>query len=618
MSIKVNRKAVLFVSDPKRVITRFFYPSPESRIISILEKVKAMPEPAAALVLNQTLRDFAGRHRNISKIYKKHFERACQLLNGRIIDMLALSENKQLLIGAYFTSEYSIESAAFFNPSIMEDPDQSGLRLGQKRVIISFRATGEGHVSSIVFRGGILDEENNLEIRHATRLVEEAEVIKHYVYEKNELVTQLQEKNFNPNIIEHVVRKLNNEFDYYELNTAITESLTGEGLEAEDKKMLEEARAFGDAYYEIHFSLDTSISNRVIFPITAEESNGIEDARFVRFTGDDGLVNYYATYTAYDGRAISPRLIQTRDFYRFSIIPIHGKNVQNKGMALFPRKVNGRYAMLARVDGVNNYIMYSDHLNVFGDAHMLQQPVYPWEFIQIGNCGSPIETPQGWLVVTHGVGTMRRYCLGAVLLDINDPTIVIGALSEPLIIPNENEREGYVPNVVYSCGAIVNGNELVIPYAMSDTASTYATISLDELLRQLQPTNDLVAKTATPSKGKILLVEDEALQQHLITRILKDDGYEVEIASDGIVALMKIAQSSFDLIVSDISMPNFDGYQLLGYLSTNKFKIPVILLTGFESHLEEEKGLGLGATCFLKKPVSKSILLDAVKTALGK
>jgi predicted GH43/DUF377 family glycosyl hydrolase len=240
------------------------------------------------------------------------------------------------------------------------------------------------------------------------------------------------------------------------------------------------------SHYELQFSLDTNISERVIFPVSINEKNGIEDARFVKFTDENNKIKYYATYTAYDGVTILPKLLETEDFYHFKIMPLHGEIAQNKGMALFPRKVNGKYAMLCRLDGFNNYIAFSDNITVWREAKILQRPKYSWELIQIGNCGSPIETDEGWLVITHGVGPMREYVLGAALFDLNNPEVEIGRSKTPLLIPNTEEREGYVPNVVYSCGSIVHNEDLIIPYAMSDYSSTYASVNLKELLNELK------------------------------------------------------------------------------------------------------------------------------------
>jgi predicted GH43/DUF377 family glycosyl hydrolase/CheY-like chemotaxis protein len=610
MSTTVHRKPMRFYSDPKRVITRFFFPGPETRVESIIHKVMSMPEEAAQLVLNQSLRDFSARHRNISKTYQKHFERVSEIMAGRNGDLSQLSEYKKLLIGAYFTSEYSIESAAFFNPSIVEDPDQSGLQEGEKRVVISFRATGEGHISSIVFRGGKLDKDNNLQLKPVGKLVDEAEAIRNYVYQKEAFCQKLQEMHLQPEIIRSVMDQLRFEFDYNELNNAVQKAANEMNPDVQQKKMFQTITWLADSHYTISFSLDTAISERVIFPIAAAESNGIEDARFVKFTEDDGTIKYYGTYTAFNGFSIMPKLIETKDFYHLKIMPIHGENAQNKGMALFPRKINGKYAMLSRLDGVSNYIMFSDDINLWHDAVKIQEPSFPWEFIQIGNCGSPIETEYGWLVITHGVGTMRKYSLGATLLDLNDPTKIIGQLNEPLLSPNEEEREGYVPNVVYSCGSIINNGELVVPYAMSDTASTYACIPLTELLNRLTPMDITKAGQPKPKhKATILIVEDEVINQKIMSAILKSAGYQVEIAPDGIVALMQIAKQKFDLILSDISMPYLDGYQLLEYLNQNNIKIPVVFISSFTSDEAEKKGLKMGAVEYIKKPIDKDLLL---------
>jgi predicted GH43/DUF377 family glycosyl hydrolase/CheY-like chemotaxis protein len=617
MSTTVNRKAVRFNSDPKRVIARFFFPGPETRVQAIIQKVVGMPEEAARLTLNQCLRDFSFRHRNISRIYQKHFERVRDIMNGRNGDLNLLSTYKKLLIGAYFTSEYSIESAAFFNPSMVEDPDQSGLQEGQKRIIMSFRATGEGHISSIVFRGGVLDTQNNMELISTGRLVDEAEAVRNYIYNKDVFSQKLSEMRANHGVVDHVMGKLRQEFDYNELLRAIEETNREMNPDEAERKVLQIISWLGDSHYEISFSLDTGISDRVIFPIAAAESNGIEDARFIRFTDDDGLERYYATYTAYNGHTILPKLVETKDFYTFKIMPIHGENAQNKGMALFPRKINGQYAMLSRLDGINNFIMLSDKINLWNTAKMIQQPKFPWEFIQVGNCGSPIETEYGWLVITHGVGTMRRYVLGAMLLDLDDPTKVIGQLSEPLISPNEEEREGYVPNVIYSCGSMINNDELVIPYAMSDTSSTYATVSLKELLTNLVPSElKKGSQLLEEPKTRILVVEDEVLNQKIIANYLKMAGYQVEVASDGIIALMKIGKDKFDLILTDIAMPNFDGYQLVAYMKENNIDIPVAFLSGHTSSDDVAKGLGMGAVTYIKKPVDKEILLDRLARIL--
>ena len=239
--------------------------------------------------------------------------------------------------------------------------------------------------------------------------------------------------------------------------------------------------------YEVQFEAEQKLSTRILFPATPSQSNGIEDARFVRFQNDDGSHLYYATFTAYDGKVVMPELVETHDFLRFRFRTLNGPAAQNKGMAMFPRKINGQFAMLARQDNESIYLSYSDNIHFWNERKLLLKPVFPWELIQIGNCGSPIETDAGWLVLSHGVGAMRKYCIGAFLLDRKDPSKVIGRLREPLLQPNENEREGYVPNVVYTCGALLHGSELIIPYAMADHATGFATVPLDEVLAAMQP-----------------------------------------------------------------------------------------------------------------------------------
>jgi predicted GH43/DUF377 family glycosyl hydrolase len=283
-----------------------------------------------------------------------------------------------------------------------------------------------------------------------------------------------------------ILENLNDKFTYGELRNCIDTVKKTLNLDSEKQMLLNQIIWLASSHYELEFSLDTNISERVIFPVSVNERNGIEDARFVKFKDDDGKVIYYATYTAYDGTMILPKLLDTTDYYHFRILPIHGEIAQNKGMAIFPRKINGKYAMLCRLDGVNNYIAFSDNITVWREAKILQQPKFQWEYIQIGNCGSPIETNEGWLVITHGVGPMREYVLGASLFDLQNPQMEIGRLKSPLLIPNTKEREGYVPNVVYSCGSMVHNEDLIIPYGMSDYASTYATVNLRELLNELK------------------------------------------------------------------------------------------------------------------------------------
>jgi len=620
MTISVNRKPIHFYPDPKRVIARFFMPGGPDRVKKIISRILQLSEYDALQTLNQTLRDFSDRHRNISRIFTKHFNRVYPMVKELGIEPESLTNARMLLIGSYFTHEYSIESAAFFNPSMVEDPDQTNLQGGQKRIIVSFRATGEGHISSVVFREGIIDKNNHLEFKVPGKLVDEPETIQRHIYHKDTFVTKLEEMQVNkPEIVAAVMSKLGDTFMYGELQAAVETAKKDFQLTFSKEKVFQSINWLASSHYEISFSLDTGISERVIFPISYTESNGIEDARFVRFVYDDGRVKYFATYTAYNGFSILPKLIETRDFYNFKVMPINGLSAMGKGMALFPRMINGKYAMLSRIDGENNYVMFSDNINSWEDeATLIQEPHFPWEFIQLGNSGSPIETDKGWLVLTHGVGAMRRYCIGAILLDLDNPTEVIGYLADPLLMPNEAEREGYVPNVVYTCGAMIHNKELIIPYAMADYSSGIASVDVDELFEKMLP-----AKTKTKRKAKInkpgyriLLVDNDKENQSTISQLLVKEGYHVEAASDGVGALMEINKNSFDLIVSDMEMPNLTRVQLLEFLSDQKLKIPVVFLANNISKAPETNGLKTGSVEYIKKPVDNNVLVLRLKDLL--
>ncbi len=485
MKVNVVRKDVLFEPNASRVIARFLYTN-DDRALELIGRVMKLTEKQQQETLTQVLRDFSKRHRSISRIFEKHFNKLQSLFNKHGIDRQTFALFQQVLIGSYFTMEYSIEAAAFFNPSMIEAPDQTELATGEKRIIISFRATGEGHISSVVFRSGIINASGHIAIDPAGKMLESPEHVRNHTYRKSTFASKIQEmQDSNSAAYKLMLEKLTETFTYEELKRYVQET----EKEVSDPKsllLLNEMMWLASSHYEMDFSVDTDISERVIFPIADTEMKGIEDARFVRFIAEDGEVTYYATYTAYDGVTILPKLLRTTDFYHFRVMPIHGEVAQNKGMALFPRKINGQYAMLCRIDGVNNYIAFSDNINVWRKATLLQTPLFTWEFMQLGNCGSPIETPEGWLVITHGVGPVREYVLGVSLFDLEDPAKEIGRLSTPLLVPNESEREGYVPNVVYSCGSMIHEEQLVIPYAMSDHASTYATVNLKELLDALK------------------------------------------------------------------------------------------------------------------------------------
>jgi len=492
MRLVVERKPLRVNPDPKRVIARFFF-NGNDRAKEVIERVMEISEAAAFSIVSPLLQEYSRRHRNITRVLNRHCSRLKPLFAELEIDYDTLTVYRKLLVGSYFTHEYSIESAAFFNPSIVEDPDQIELQEGQKRMIISFRAVGEGHISSITFRRALVDQNNNITVLPAGSYIDEAEIVRNAVYNKKLFFDKAVATQINIDVLKEVETKLDHHFEYSNLRSAILDS---QKLQESDMQKLEYDKILwlADSYYEIVFSLDTDISDRVIFPISEYERKGIEDARFVHFKHDDDTSVYYATYTAYDGALIMPKLLQTTDFYNFKIMPLYGAGAQNKNLALFPRKINGKYVMISRIDGCNNYIMYSDKINIWEKPELLQKPKFNWEFIQIGNCGSPIETPDGWIMITHGVGPMRRYVLGASLLKLDDPAIEIGRLREPLLIPNSEEREGYVPNVLYSCGAIVHNGKLIIPYGVSDSSTAFAELDLSDLINKLKEDGGISAQ----------------------------------------------------------------------------------------------------------------------------
>ena len=482
MKISVHRTNIRLAPDFKKVIPRFFNTGDE-RSKKLIDRVLQMPEAEAAQLVATVLDEFSQRYRDIRKIWSKHFGLIGYLLTEREIALL--SEDKKLLLGSYFTMEYSIEAAALFNPSVVEDPDQTGAGPGEKKVIVSFRATGEGHISSILFRRGVLDKDAMIHVEPAGHFVTEGLVTQQKQNDKETFEELFSRMKLPEDIHPGILNRLKDFFSYKRIEALLKNALEKVESVAEKNTMKSDLLSMGNTGYELQFPSDSLLSERIIFPVSFAEKNGMEDARFVRFTEDDGAVTYLATYTAYDGSFILPHLIETRDFTSFLVSPLRGTAAINKNLALFPRKINGQYAMLSRIDGVNNYIMFSDNLYHWDTAIPWQQPRYPWEFVQVGNGGSPIATDKGWLVITHGVGPMRKYCLGASLFDLNDPRIELGRLKEPILVPNEDERNGYVPNVVYSCGSMVHQGRLFIPYAISDYASSFATIPLHELLDEI-------------------------------------------------------------------------------------------------------------------------------------
>ncbi|GAF03668.1 glycoside hydrolase family 130 protein [Saccharicrinis fermentans] len=472
----VKRKKIRIVRDDSRVITRPHIPGEVQRIDNIIKRVMALDEVRASELLSQIHAQFSDRHKNIDAQFYENFDRVADYM----ADVSKLSITQKKIIGAYFTMEYSIESAALFNPSMIPHPNQKGMPKGHLRFITSFRATGEGHISSIVFRTGTIENDSVL-FDPVSEFVETHSILHDPVYDAGLFALKLKELKAWDATSQKVLELIPNSFTYQELKVSIGVISMDPGFEVNDHS-INMLYWLANSNYTLCFSKNSKVSERVIFPVSENESGGIEDARFVKFFDDNGESTYYATYTAYDRYSILSQLIETKDFRQFNMITLNGRGVQNKGMALFPRKINGKYAMLSRQDGENNYIMFSDHLHFWHEYSLIQEPAEPWEFIQVGNCGSPLETSEGWLVITHGVGPVRQYSIGAILLDLDDPTKVIARLEEPLLKPTESEREGYVPNVMYSCGGLIHHNKLVLPYAMSDTSSGIAMVEVSDLL----------------------------------------------------------------------------------------------------------------------------------------
>lgn len=425
----LNRRALYLRPDPTRVIVRPFKPATEPRDFNptdktranhIVDRVLTMDPQAASSQLADVLENFQGRHRNLLAT----FEARADEMEDALASHGSFSQVQRQLVGAYFLNEYSFEASALFNPSIVPHPDQSAAPQGALRFVLSLRAVGEGHVSSLTFRAGSIAADGSLTVDPTARLASSPRI------------------------------------DY---------RLPG---------------PHGDEVGVI-FEPDGDISERIIFPVTESQSNGIEDARFVEFV-DGGRRTYYATYTAYSGRSIRSELIETSDFLSFKMSPLQGTAAHNKGMALFPRRIDGRYAMIARQDNENLYLIYSSDLYTWNGGQPILKPEFPWEFVQIGNCGSPIAIDEGWLLLTHGVGPVRKYSIGAALLDKNDPSKVIARSRQPLLRPEPSEREGYVPNVVYTCGAMRHNDQIILPYAISDTFSNFATMKISDLLQTMQ------------------------------------------------------------------------------------------------------------------------------------
>jgi predicted GH43/DUF377 family glycosyl hydrolase len=481
MTVQVKRLPILLEPDSSRVITRFFSVGDEQRVRGILARALTIPEETVVALLAKLDNDFRPAHTDIDDIFREHYAAVKQ----HITHQDAVSDARQRFIGACFTMEYAIESAALFNPSMVQAVDQSNVPPGSVRFLMSLRATGEGHISSIVFRRGLIDADGNVSVDSPGQRSRPARPATPDQFDKQDFVRQLQALDAWTPHAQYTLDRLGDQFTRAELSAAIDDirkqaTVTGD-LEQSNDALLD----LTQANYQIPLAPETDISEAVVFPYSENERHGIEDLRLVRFTGDDGSERLYGTYTAYDGSRMFPQLLEYAFGQNVEIHLLTGRSAKNKGMALFPRKMRGHYAMIARLDNENLYYMESDDVRVWDEASLLCVPKFPWEVIQIGNCGSPLETEAGWLLLTHGVGPMRQYCVGATLLDRDDPSKVIGQTSEPLLVPTGSERIGYVPNVVYSCGGMIHAGKLILPYAMSDLATSVAVIDLRELLDSL-------------------------------------------------------------------------------------------------------------------------------------
>ena len=487
--LDVHRTGVILHPDQSRVLLRHFNPGDSERTGKIIGRVMSLPEERVRPQLDAICAALSRRHHDVRGRLRRRFE---QVRDDHVADE-GLSEERRLLIGSCFLAEYSVESAALFNPSIVPHTDQTGLPPEALRFILSLRATGEGHVSSVTFRTGIIHGDHRIEMLPPAGFLTEPRQIPNPAYDKDLFARKLRELGLTGEFARRVLKRLGDSFSMQELRKGIgaeiDRELLSEGILRDDQHTAQGIWMLARSNYEVRFPPEEELSERIIFPASPSQRNGVEDARFVRFENDDGSHIYYATFTAFDGRVIMPELVETVDFRHFRFITLNGPAARNKGMALFPRKIDGLYAMLSRQDNESIHLMFSDNVHFWHESSVLLEPVFPWEWVQIGNCGSPIETDAGWLVLSHGVGPMRRYCIGAFLLDRDDPRKVIGRLREPLLQPTEGERDGYVPNVVYTCGALLHRGELVIPYGIADYATGFATVSVDSVLAAMEPQN---------------------------------------------------------------------------------------------------------------------------------
>jgi len=481
--VNIKRLPLELVNDEGRVITLPFMPGGGSsgRVQELLQRIDTLTEEQVQSELSSVEQSYSPRHRDLRNTFEEHY-RAALALCGWCGDW---TRDRQLLAGAYMTMEYAIESAALFNPSIVPHPDQTDIPDGASRFIMSLRATGEGHVSSIVFRTGVIGANHTICIDPPPTVVSRSRVVPDRRYLKPVFERKLSEIGVNNETTQVVLDALDEEFTLTQLNQAVHDTHNEYSDQPDVEQTINTMVWLARSNYRVQLPPESDITEHVIYPMSDDERQGIEDLRLVRFVDDNGEVDYYGTYTAFNGHRIVPMMMHTHDFKCIEMHSLNGACATNKGMALFPRRIGGHYVMCARIDGENLFISYSDYEYFWESAERLAVPRRPWELVQLGNCGSPIETSEGWLLLTHGVGPMRTYHIGAMLLDREDPMRVIGSLPEPLLSPTGEEREGYVPNVVYTCGAMIHHDKLYLPFALADRTTTIAIVDLDDLLNAL-------------------------------------------------------------------------------------------------------------------------------------
>jgi predicted GH43/DUF377 family glycosyl hydrolase len=470
-------------ADVTRVITRLFIPGQEliggsdSRASNVVQEVLALSEECVESVMSELVERFSGRHDDLAAIFDDHAQRVMGFVDYDI------SATRRQLLGAAFTHEYSLEGAAICNPSFVRHPDQSGVAPEGLRLVMSLRAIGEGHKSTICFRVCEIGADGSIRVLDPKPFPVLA-TTSPGLLNRDIFHASLRDLGLDGETASTVLDRLPVEFSRQELDQSLARLVSESDIRINVTEIVSLLRTFTDDFYTATFDAESDLCQRTLWPATLREIQGMEDARFVEIREDD-WARYIASYTAYDGALVSQQLLETEDFVTFTSSPLVGVAAQNKGLAFFPRMVKGRYVALSRYDREHSTVAFSDNLHNWDEVTALKLPVQSWEMLQVGNCGSPIELEEGWLVLTHGVGPMRTYGIGAMLLDLEDPTVVLGTLREPLLTPSANERDGYVPNVLYSCGSLVHRGVLYLPFGASDQSIGCATVSVPELLAAL-------------------------------------------------------------------------------------------------------------------------------------